>query len=116
MMSMFSASSADISTHALTEGDSNVLASIGGSVFQLTPSRRATCQSGIRLLCCNISTHALTEGDIRVADTPLFFPISTHALTEGDEKRFRPCPSMGISTHALTEGDFRFLQCGFNCV
>ena len=127
-----------ISTHALTEGDRNrfgrkfrkrifqltpsrratllrcSLALL--DIFQLTPSRRATCQSGIRLLCCNISTHALTEGDIRVADTPLFFPISTHALTEGDEKRFRPCPSMGISTHALTEGDFRFLQCGFNCV
>ena len=106
-----------ISTHALTEGDSIGYFFLrtkryfnsrphGGrpifsdnlaftSSFQLTPSRRATCQSGIRLLCCN---------------------ISTHALTEGDEKRFRPCPSMGISTHALTEGDFRFLQCGFNCV
>ena len=97
------------------------------SSFQLTPSRRATCQSGIRLLCCNISTHALTEGDIRVADTPLFFPISTHALTEGDDHRsfrtpgrshFNSRPHGGrpeetlkaaavatISTHALTEGD-----------
>ena len=54
----------NISTHALTEGDSwpKCTTTISG-LFQLTPSRRAT---GI-FWCYNrnrcISTHALTEGD-----------------------------------------------------
>ena len=95
--------------------------------FQLTPSRRATHLFGQLSFHILISTHALTEGDIRVADTPLFFPISTHALTEGDDHRsfrtpgrshFNSRPHGGrpeetlkaaavatISTHALTEGD-----------
>ena len=75
----------DISTHALTEGDS----------LQPMTSLRS-----------NISTHALTEGDTAPPCVRIrVFCISTHALTEGDI----PCPSGSnlsyISTHALTEGD-----------
>ena len=55
------------------------------SVFQLTPSRRATPFFRVTLPELVISTHALTEGDQRshdVLSASVF--ISTHALTEGD--------------------------------
>ena len=54
----------DISTHALTEGDSQFWSCrIPFQIFQLTPSRRATVDSSHCVLGWYISTHALTEGD-----------------------------------------------------
>ena len=53
-----------ISTHALTEGDNQILhGSVSDETFQLTPSRRATAGKIYRCSSCQISTHALTEGD-----------------------------------------------------
>ena len=80
-------------------------------IFQLTPSRRAThCQECI-LKEDFISTHALTEGDfpIKTIIESAFF-ISTHALTEGDAFLTHSNGSHEISTHALTEGDCKFRQ------
>ena len=95
-----------ISTHALTEGDHSccryssflshfnsrphggrhpvVISFLCFQLFQLTPSRRATCGS-----------YAFYRGII----------ISTHALTEGDRERRCLFGIRNISTHALTEGD-----------
>ena len=116
-----------ISTHALTEGDLNLLE---------------------RVVEQDISTHALTEGDAQrrrrllpiknfnsrphggrpresnsshgsglfqltpsrrathcSCSTPGLKKISTHALTEGDVSLGRSGTTHGISTHALTEGD-----------
>ena len=54
-------------------------------LFQLTPSRRATVNLFQVHFLLHISTHALTEGDwICVPYMEPFF-ISTHALTEGDD-------------------------------
>ena len=62
----------NISTHALTEGDSRFRA---GPVLSV------------------ISTHALTEGDhYRRSQSHIPVSISTHALTEGDSTESRPCP------------------------
>ena len=55
----------NISTHALTEGDSwpKCTTTISG-LFQLTPSRRATVEEAMPVIAWkHISTHALTEGD-----------------------------------------------------
>ena len=53
-------------------------------IFQLTPSRRATISHCCNPFLCLISTHALTEGDaVFIFDRRTLF-ISTHALTEGD--------------------------------
>ena len=53
-----------ISTHALTEGDGTSYEfSNSATIFQLTPSRRATSCYPVALVCLEISTHALTEGD-----------------------------------------------------
>ena len=95
-----------ISTHALTEGDfilkyqDNIR-----FLFQLTPSRRATCGvenimegAGFQLTPSRRATHDCSDfSDSRV--------ISTHALTEGDEGFSARCDEYAISTHALTEGD-----------
>ena len=55
------------------------------SLFQLTPSRRATQTNGSTDVTIEISTHALTEGDgTAAAEKRLEEGISTHALTEGD--------------------------------
>ena len=75
-----------ISTHALTEGDRNRFGrKFRKRIFQLTPSRRAT------LLRCSLalldifqltpSRRATCQSGIRL----LCCNISTHALTEGDE-------------------------------
>ena len=56
----------NISTHALTEGDSwpKCTTTISG-LFQLTPSRRATVEEAMPVIAWkHISTHALTEGDV----------------------------------------------------
>ena len=139
-----------ISTHALTEGDMGFTDAgrtisyfnsrpHGGrlrfgfvsercSVFQLTPSRRATDFFSFSSYFIGISTHALTEGDRQGHfDVANVLNISTHALTEGDKPGrrlffvlviFQLTPSRRatyikllqrntyiISTHALTEGD-----------
>ena len=54
------------------------------TIFQLTPSRRATTICFGLVLFIDISTHALTEGDTICFGLVLFIDISTHALTEGD--------------------------------
>ena len=54
--------------------------------FQLTPSRRATGNTGRFGHCLVISTHALTEGDCWLCCWLSRCCISTHALTEGDCK------------------------------
>ena len=75
------------------------------SLFQLTPSRRATQTNGSTDVTIEISTHALTEGDRSTKRNRTDAGISTHALTEGDLlSADRPAPG-SISTHALTEGD-----------
>ena len=74
----------DISTHALTEGDPCVAHQSTSSLFQLTPSRRATASNSSRFLSRRISTHALTEGDYHERHEVTNSGISTHALTEGD--------------------------------
>ena len=104
--------STEISTHALTEGDTLDLI------------------NHVQLI---ISTHALTEGDdaeskAQEADrlnfnsrphggrrwwavlTPMEVMISTHALTEGDFIGGCDTIAQYISTHALTEGDSKFRQ------
>ena len=54
----------NISTHALTEGDSFISCGLYlYQIFQLTPSRRATFPQHQEAHCVYISTHALTEGD-----------------------------------------------------
>ena len=73
-----------ISTHALTEGDSGSPNHYADYTFQLTPSRRATLSLDIRPVEGCISTHALTEGDVVVGFLDIIANISTHALTEGD--------------------------------
>ena len=55
------------------------------SVFQLTPSRRATKFLKESKPFLFISTHALTEGDIHLRSFARKCRISTHALTEGDQ-------------------------------
>ena len=75
------------------------------TVFQLTPSRRATISCQILRCLCAISTHALTEGDWRIHESRKRGCISTHALTEGDKRAFADLHVECISTHALTEGD-----------
>ena len=99
------------------------------TIFQLTPSRRATCCLSISYSWKNISTHALTEGDFCWLGFDYISTISTHALTEGDLRCLSTCSIIGhfnsrphggrpfvsccwmlrpyISTHALTEGDLR---------
>ena len=118
----------NISTHALTEGDTFLVILIlhffhfnsrphGGrpdlstlclscQIFQLTPSRRAT--AGTPCTCPTVlfqltpsrrATMLLLEDFLRDL-------ISTHALTEGDiQPAFLPGHASHISTHALTEGD-----------
>ena len=97
-----------ISTHALTEGDIFVLPDrknaedfnsrphggrpdrfvpfVFSSVFQLTPSRRATFCAVSVAFPATISTHALTEGDAEHGKAYVLYRISTHALTEGDPR------------------------------
>ena len=53
-------------------------------IFQLTPSRRATPSIPYNSIRNTISTHALTEGDVRFQFELDPYDISTHALTEGD--------------------------------
>ena len=98
--------SVSISTHALTEGD-NTRPSLPGTLilFQLTPSRRATP------LCCTsvyFFQFQLTPSRRATGCCSCLFSvsgISTHALTEGDRRGQRSCFFLHISTHALTEGD-----------
>ena len=119
--------STNISTHALTEGDSNVLASIGGSVFQLTPSRRAT--SGffsVALIVFNFNSrpHGGRRGRSEMPYDNAAFQLTPSRRATREHFCF-PCrtafqltPSRRatiieasahraevISTHALTEGD-----------
>ena len=120
-----------ISTHALTEGDYNVfrggnahlnfnsrphggrqagLTCMGvATIFQLTPSRRATMDQRRRPLELFISTHALTEGDLDITNLFPLSNISTHALTEGDEgaqwayqmlREFQLTPSRRATTYS----------------
>ena len=63
-MVIFFCAPSDISTHALTEGDTETL---DGRPVRL-----------------GISTHALTEGDSKKHQYTPTADISTHALTEGD--------------------------------
>ena len=74
-------------------------------IFQLTPSRRATISHCCNPFLCLISTHALTEGDNSPPYRFRFTFISTHALTEGDAVFIFDRRTLFISTHALTEGD-----------
>ena len=73
--------------------------------FQLTPSRRATnsrsTSQGFRLFQRTPSRRAT----IRPPFLQLHCVISTHALTEGDKCAHHHQSSDTISTHALTEGD-----------
>ena len=78
---------------------------VWNSLFQLTPSRRATSSSPALVTARTISTHALTEGDRQSVDPGHLALISTHALTEGDVGCFYISFFSPISTHALTEGD-----------
>ena len=74
-------------------------------IFQLTPSRRAT-----REPVCHIQAEEFqltpsrraTKEQILAVSNPI---ISTHALTEGDGLGCTHFPASTISTHALTEGD-----------
>ena len=75
------------------------------TIFQLTPSRRATISHCCNPFLCLISTHALTEGDNSPPYRFRFTFISTHALTEGDAVFIFDRRTLFISTHALTEGD-----------
>ena len=94
-----------ISTHALTEGDIVDTLCDTSTIFQLTPSRRATISHCCNPFLCLISTHALTEGDNSPPYRFRFTFISTHALTEGDAVFIFDRRTLFISTHALTEGD-----------
>ena len=78
-------------------------------IFQLTPSRRATISHCCNPFLCLISTHALTEGDNSPPYRFRFTFISTHALTEGDAINRTVVLMDLISTHALTEGDAVFI-------
>ena len=126
-MNMQKSRQGKISTHALTEGDvrrrkvheepdyfnsrphggrrRTMETKAEDSVFQLTPSRRATISLETISRTKHISTHALTEGDFLQSKSCLRHSISTHALTEGDKIRHRDYSAGRISTHALTEGD-----------
>ena len=95
-----------ISTHALTEGDRNRIRNLIRSLFQLTPSRRATTLKTLEPDSESISTHALTEGDtLRIS---VRFSICRFQLTPS--RRATDADTVlntakSISTHALTEGD-----------
>ena len=118
----------NISTHALTEGDSVILLlAARNSHFNSRPHGGRPYHFLHLFFPIHISTHALTEGDIAVPEicTSFFsfhltpsrratyaFPhsacnldISTHALTEGDHCNLNHLHCQNISTHALTEGD-----------
>ena len=116
-----------ISTHALTEGDCSILYTwLVFLSFQLTPSRRATCNCLVRLTTCVFQLTPSRRATPAPSEHLVVRVISTHALTEGDQKRVQPavsgsyfnsrphggrryCHNFGwssdISTHALTEGD-----------
>ena len=126
---LFQAHSVDISTHALTEGDRPIFASMlesghfnsrphGGRpffslsfflliLFQLTPSRRATSDSNGNAVSNPISTHALTEGD-KWKDDALQDVLNFNSRPHGGRLPafFNQSFQFYISTHALTEGDY----------
>ena len=81
--------------------------------FQLTPSRRATYRSQSIAERRDISTHALTEGDpVAIASVRniSYFNSRPHGgrQTQGGNTEKSFC----ISTHALTEGDRVFYNTG----
>ena len=74
-----------ISTHALTEGDVSGRISPFTSIFQLTPSRRATWGGAEVVTTYNFNSRphgGRQEAGYLLED----IQISTHALTEGDRK------------------------------
>ena len=100
----------NISTHALTEGDSwpKCTTTISG-LFQLTPSRRATVEEAMPVIAWkHISTHALTEGDVPTGkSTGRNGPFQLTPSRRATERRADAADDLDISTHALTEGDSR---------
>ena len=118
-----------ISTHALTEGDEHgYQIADSNSIFQLTPSRRATSSSlssGNSGIYFNSRPHGGRPRHSRrtswiwhfnsrphggrppsVPHFSIAWYISTHALTEGDTlTAWGLSVYLSISTHALTEGD-----------
>ena len=75
------------------------------SLFQLTPSRRATCSLCFSACIDFISTHALTEGDtysLRPVHHAWYFNSRPHG---GRQILYCDTLPSFISTHALTEGD-----------
>ena len=117
-----------ISTHALTEGDTEEGTTLNGDgnfnsrphggrperyvlffslyEFQLTPSRRATSSSRGHCRSVGISTHALTEGDVVISVSCL---LTWNFNSRPHGGRLHTPEDRGaeavISTHALTEGD-----------
>ena len=117
-----------ISTHAFTEGDGIACINANrlkyfnsrlhgrrqffshirhsASLFQLTPSRKATRSRATTMSKSEISTHAFTEGDYEAMNgNGIKVEISTHAFTEGDLIAGVLLSQNYISTHAFTEGD-----------
>ena len=76
------------------------------TLFQLTPSRRATSRSLQIPFLDSISTHALTEGDqetfLNESDI-LYFNSRPHGGRQDGTWHYQETAT--ISTHALTEGD-----------
>ena len=74
-----------ISTHALTEGDDDLLP-IGtvSLIFQLTPSRRATITLAMQKAAEAFQLTPSRRATSLYLSTPVPRNISTHALTEGD--------------------------------
>ena len=98
---------ADISTHALTEGDKSRYSSYSAAVyFNSRPHGGRQYGAITKEIIHYISTHALTEGDICtgiVSGISILFQLtpSRRATDTVRSCLFR----LHISTHALTEGD-----------
>ena len=97
-----------ISTHALTEGDEHgYQIADSNSIFQLTPSRRATAESTTLFDCVvyfnsrpHGGRHPYRLGAVRVS---LDFNSRPHGGRQ--EQIWKEISKENISTHALTEGD-----------
>ena len=80
-------------------------------LFQLTPSRRATVATFTSFNSGTVFQLTPSRRATRVSwHCAAYFFISTHALTEGDRSSGGWSLWIYISTHALTEGDGKFRQ------
>ena len=73
-----------ISTHALTEGDSGSPNHYADYTFQLTPSRRATQPYSTHFRILKFQLTPSRRATLLKSNFRSFSLISTHALTEGD--------------------------------